>query len=111
MTLEERIQRLEIQMANLQASFIQSQKNQVPITAKTDSTASQVQTITPYTESKMAYIGDTFTEFDLTKQGNISAWIEIDGVQTPCVFVAEDDKIKVEFEALEKVATVSISIQ
>ena len=111
MTIEERMDRLEIQMKNLQDSLLQMSKNQVPITAKTDSTASQVQVITPYTESKMAYIGDTFAEFDLARQGNISAWIEIDGVQTPCVFVAEDGKIKVEFEALEKVATVSISIQ
>lgn len=111
MTIEERMDRLEIQMKNLQDSFLQMSKNQIPITAKTDSTASQVQVITPYTESKMAYIGDTFAEFDLTKPGNISAWIDIDGVKTPCTFIAEDGKIKVEFEALEKVATVSISIQ
>lgn len=111
MTIEQRVEQLERQVSSLQASFIQSQKNQVPITAKTDNTATQVQVITPYTESKLAYIGDTFAEFDLTRQGNISAWIDIDGVKTPCVFVAEDGKIKVEFEALEKVATVSISIQ
>ena len=111
MTIEQRVEQLERQVSSLQASFIQSQKNQVPITAKTDSTASQVQVITPHTESKMAYIGDTFAEFDIEKPGSISAWIDIDGVKTPCTFVAEGDKIKVEFEALEKVATVSISIQ
>ena len=42
MTLEERIHRLEIQMANLQASFLQTARNQVPVVSKVDDTANDV---------------------------------------------------------------------
>lgn len=108
MTVEQRLSNLE-NLVNTLSKKIDNNKYYTD--ADINGNRKSVSDITPYTESKMAYIGDTFAEFNLAKQGNISAWIEIDGVQTPCVFVAEDDKIKVEFEALEKVATVSISIQ
>lgn len=113
MTIEQRIEQLERQVNSLQASFIQSQKNQVPITAKTDNTATQVQTITPYTASRVAYIGDTESEFSLVRQGNISAWLVMeDNVQIPCGFEVAGDKIKVMWtEPLNKMATVNISIQ
>lgn len=37
MTLEERVKQLEAQMSCMQLAFVQYQKNQVPITARTDS--------------------------------------------------------------------------
>lgn len=111
MTLEERVKQLEAQMSCLQLAFVQYQKNQVPITAKTDDTANKVVTITPYTESKDVYIGNTECIFDKVKDGNISAWLESDGVQIPCDFEVVNGKIRVTFEALENVGTVYISIQ
>lgn len=41
MTLEERVNRLEAQIANLQESFIQSQRNQTPATEKIDTAYSK----------------------------------------------------------------------
>ena len=67
----------------------------------------KVNNITPYVESKMAYIGDTECIFNKIKDGNISAWIE----SKPCTFEVVDDKIIVSFEELEEVTTVHISIQ
>lgn len=69
---------------------------------------SQVNSITPYTETKQAYIGDTECDFDY-REGNVSAWVA-DG-QIPCEIVIEDDLIKVLFEELDEVATVKINIQ
>lgn len=35
-SIEERVRQLEMQMVNLQAAYLQSQKNQVPLTGKTE---------------------------------------------------------------------------
>ena len=59
MTLERRVEQLESRLNNLQNAFLQSQKNQVPVTAKTDDTANKVVDITPWTMTKTAYIDDT----------------------------------------------------
>ena len=74
--------------------------------------SSQVSAITPYEESKDAYIGDTECVFNAGKQGDISAFVvDRDGNTIPSVVTKEDDKIRVTFDALEQVATVTISIQ
>lgn len=77
------------------------------LNAKVNELSSQVNTITPYTETKQAYIDDTEVEFDY-RNGNISAFVA-DG-KIPCNVIVEDEKIKVSFEALEEPATVTISI-
>ena len=67
--------------------------------------------LTPYTESKNVYIGDTQVEFDYVKSGNISAWLVVSDTQIPCVYEVVDNKIIVSFDELEEVGTVTISIQ
>ena len=67
----------------------------------------RVSEVTPYTETKQAYIDDTEVEFDY-RDGNIIAYVA-DG-QVPCNVLVEDNKIKVSFEALEEPAKVTISI-
>ena len=67
----------------------------------------RVSEVTPYTETKQAYIDDTEVEFDY-RDGNITAYVA-DG-QVPCNVLVEDNKIKVSFEALEEPAKVTISI-
>jgi hypothetical protein len=67
--------------------------------------------LTPYTESKKVYIGDTNVEFDYVKSGNISAWLVVSDTQIPCVYEVIDNKIVVSFDELEEVGTVTISIQ
>ena len=42
MTIEERVKQLEILYANLQAAFVQAQKNQVPVTERADGAYAKV---------------------------------------------------------------------
>lgn len=111
MNYEVEINKINARLDNLQQSFIQAQKNQAPITAKTDNTANQVNVLTPYTESKTVYIDDTECIFDKAKDGNISAWITTDNGQEPCDFEVIGNKIHVTFKPVEIVSTVYISIQ
>lgn len=76
-----------------------------------DYIASQVADITPYTETKEVYIDDTEVMFDIPKNGSISAWLEVDGMRTPCEYEVTEDKIRVYFEPLEMVGTVTIQVQ
>ena len=57
MDYEYEIQKLNERLNNLQKSFIQAQKNQIPITAKTDTTSNRVDSITFYKATKTAYFG------------------------------------------------------
>lgn len=75
------------------------------------SMSAQISAITPYTESKTAYIDDTECVFDLVKDGVISAYVKTGETQIPCTYEVVENKIIVSFEALEDVATVNISIQ
>ena len=81
------------------------------LSSKVSQVSSQVNAITPLTMSKNVYVGDTECEFDLVKGGNISAWLVTNDAQTPCVFEVIDNKIKVQFDELEEIGTVNISIQ
>lgn len=103
--MEERIKRLETQLASLQAAFLQSQRNQVPITAKTDDTANKVVEITPWTASKTAYIEDTECIFTDVPSGNMT-------VYCPVNYTVErmDNRVTVYFEPLEEVTEITISI-
>lgn len=81
------------------------------VTVQANETASQVETITPYTDSKKAYIDDTEVIFDCDKTGAISAWLISDGVRTECEYEVSEGKIRVFFEPLEVVSEVFIQIQ
>ena len=103
--MEERIIKLENQLKALQAAFLQSQRNQLPITAKTDDTASKVTEITPWTASKTAYIEDTELTFTDVPSGNMT-------VYCPVNYTVErmDGRVTVYFEPLEDVTEITISI-
>jgi hypothetical protein len=103
--MEERIKRLEVQLASLQAAFIQSQKNQVPITGKVDDTANRVTEITPWTATKTAYIGDTECIFTDVPQGNLTVYLTI-----PYTVERMDNRVTVRFDTLEEVTDIAISI-
>lgn len=77
------------------------------LNTKVNRLSNQVNEITPYTETKQAYVDDTEVEFDF-REGNITAFVA-DG-RIPCNVSIEDKKIKVSFEALEEPAKVTISI-
>ena len=103
--MKERIEILEEKLEALQAAFLQSQRNQVPITVKTDDTANKVTEITPWTASKTAYIGDTEIVFEDCPSGNLTVYyngsyeVERDG-----------GRVTIYFDALEEVTNITISI-
>ena len=70
----------------------------------------QVNSITPYTETKTVYIGDKECVFDKVVNGNISAYLEIGGEQMPCDITVGEKYITVTFEEAEDLGLVTISI-
>lgn len=74
--------------------------------------ANQVSVITPYEESKTAYIDDTEVIFDIMKQGNISVFMTDDeGQNVPFTSEQINGQLIVSFDKRETLATVTISIQ
>ena len=75
--------------------------------------SSQVNAITPYTESKNAYIDETECVFEnVIKEGALTVnVVDRNGVSIDYQVAKEDNNIIVTFEPLEEVATVSIVIQ
>jgi hypothetical protein len=72
----------------------------------------RVSEITPYTESKTAYIDDTEILFESDKQGNIVVTaIDSDGESVNVAYKRDGNKILVYFEPLESITKVTISIQ
>ena len=109
--MEERLRQLEMQVRNLQQAFIQSQQNNVPVTAKTDTTATKVEQITPYTATKTAYIGDSEVAFTDAPEGNLSVYIKDSEGNYPSYTVEGlSDRIRVSFKPVEYVTEVTISI-
>lgn len=113
MTLEDRVDKLEKQLNALNNAFLQSQKNQVPVTAKVDDTANKVEVITPYTDSEVKYIGDDDAQFFNVPQGMLSvSVVDSEGNFIDYTLEREGDMVSVYFdEPLENMATVSISVQ
>lgn len=82
------------------------------LNSRINSVSNRVSNITPYEESKTAYIGDTETRFSKVKDGNINAYcITESGVSKVVTMEFPQNEIVVKYEPLEEVATVSISIQ
>ena len=105
MTLEERVAKLEKQIKRLNGSVLQMQKNQTPQTATLDNTVSGLDAITPYTETKQGYIGDTEITFNNVPSGNVSVF----GLNSYSIAWELGD-LKIAFPALEEVTDITISI-
>ena len=82
------------------------------LNSRINSVSNRVSNITPYEESKTAYIGDTEVSFIKVKEGMINAnCITESGLSIPITIELANNEIKVKFEELTELATVSISIQ
>ena len=103
------IQNLKEEVSNLREAFKQAQKNQVSATSRADSTSSQIRNITPYTDKKTAYYGDTSVTFYDAPQGNASVFI--DGYGGGYSVSRESSRLIVSFDALDKQTEVTVSIQ
>ena len=106
MTLEQRVTKLEQLYANLSDSFIQAQKNQVVNTAKTDDNSNNIKTLTPYTETKIGYYGETEKTFYNVPEGNVTVYglseYTLDRIS---------DRLTLTFDALTEQTNITISIQ
>ena len=106
MNYEQEINKLKAQVKNLQESFLQAQKNQTPITARVDDSANKIVELTPYTETKTAYIDDTEIVFTDVPNGNLSVF-GIDNFS----MTKDNGRLILTFEPLEEVTQVTITVQ
>lgn len=107
MSIESRLYKLEQTVANLQESFIQSQRNNSQIVSKTDNTSNKVEQITPTTYTKTAYIGDTEVVFTDVPSGNLTVFTDNLIAYT---MAKDNDRVIVSFEPLTEVTNITISI-
>lgn len=102
MDLETRVTNLE----NMLASVMENISNNKYYTdADVNGVRKNVSDITPYTETKTAYIDDTKVVFEGVPSGNLTVYF--DGNYT---IEREDNKVTVMFGPLEEVKEVTISI-
>ena len=114
MNVEYEIQKLRADLNNLQTAFLQSQRNASATVGKVDDTSNKVVAITPYTDVKTAYIGDTEVTFENVPQGNLSVYaVDSDDHYIDCLLTRVNDTLTVHFEygAVARMTTVTISVQ
>lgn len=114
MNYEYEIDKLKKAVANLNNTVLQMAKNNTKEVSKTDSTANEVKAITPYTETKTSYIGDTEVVFADLPNGtyNVSFDKTVSATKvTKEVFNGKTSTITVDFEPLEEITNTTISIQ
>ena len=97
---------LEKRVAQLEQMVLQMARTNVPIVSKLDDTSNKVEQITPYTDTKTAYIGDTEVTFEGVPTGNLSVF----GLSEYAID-RQNDRITITFDAVDEVTEVSISIQ
>ena len=73
--------------------------------------AGQIEELTPYTETKTAYIDDTEVVFESVPQGNLSVFV-VDSENNYPAYTLERqaNTLKVSFEPCKTITTVTISI-
>lgn len=109
MNVEYEIQKLRADLNNLQTAFLQSQRNASATVGRVDNTSNKVEQITPYTDTKTAYYGDTSVTFYDAPQGNTNVFI--DGYNGGYSVSRVENRLVVSFDALDKQTEVTISIQ
>ena len=104
-TIEERVQILEGNFASLQQAFLQSQRNNTNTVSRVDDNANKVESITPYTETKTAYYGETEKTFYNVPEGNVTVFglkeYSLDRIS---------DRLTITFDALSEQTEITISI-
>ena len=87
-------------------SFVgQYGKNQVNISDDTKATRKQVSDITPYTETKTAYIYDTTLTFENVPDGNLTIYFN-----KPYSVSRENGFVILDFDPLTEVTDITISV-
>lgn len=102
MTVEQRLTNLE----NLVNALIKRiDKDKFYSQADTNAIRQNVSDITPFTETKTAYIDDTEIQFDNVPQGNLTIFLDI-----PYEVSRDESTVVITFEALEEVKEITIMI-
>lgn len=102
MDIETRVTNLE----NMLASIVDTLSNNKMYTdADIAGVRKSVNDVTPYTDTKTAYISDTQMIFNNVPSGNLSVYFD-----KPYTVEREADRITITFEALEEVTPITISI-
>lgn len=103
------IEQLEKRIDQLEQMVLQIARGNVNTIGKVDDTSNKVTAITPYTETKTAYIDDEDCVFNNVPNGLVAVYLN--GVSY-YNFTVTDGRVLVWFsEPLEKVTEVTISIQ
>lgn len=109
LTLETRVKNLET-LVNALSKKIDSIKYYQD--ADTQGVRQGVANITPYTDTKTAYISDTEAVFNNVPDGNMSVYIKDENGSYPDYSVERTiDTVTVSFAPLEYITTITISIQ
>ena len=109
MAIEQRVSKLEMQMKNLQQAFLNMQRSQTTTVGRVDDTSNKVVAITPYTDTKTAYYGDTSVTFYDVPDGHVSVFM--DGYNGDYSISRIESRLVVSFDALDKQTAITISIQ
>lgn len=104
------IEQLEKRVAQLEQMVLQIARGNVNTIGKVDDTSNRVTAITPYTETKTAYIGDTAVVFENVPQGNEIVFFSPNNASAHSIERMADNLV-ITFEPLNEVTTVTISIQ
>ena len=107
MNYEYEIKQIKAQLQNLQEIVLRMSRSNTEEVSKREQTTAQVDSLTPYTDTKTAYIGDTEVVFQ-NKQGNLLIYTD---KPFPYSVDRNNDFIVVNFEPLEEVSQITISIQ
>ena len=102
MDLETRVKNLENMLASIANTLT---NNKFYTDADVAGVRQGVSDITPYTETKKAYIGDTELVFENVPSGNLIVYFG-----KPFNIEREGNKVTLHFEALEEVTDITISI-
>ena len=111
MNYDYEIQQIKRQMNSLAEAIYKIGGNVSVEVGKRENTTNQLDAITPFVETKTAYLGDTEVQFSDVKDGNLSVFVENENGEFPKYTVERNaDIITVYFEPLEYITNITISI-
>lgn len=95
-------------LLSLEQAFFASRSREVDNTYRSEDALNKADALTPYTETKTAYIGDTSITFDNVPSGNLNVFFtNYFGIYRTEI---SGNRLVVSFEPLEEVTQVTISI-
>lgn len=105
MTIEQRLDKLERQVKNLNRFFLDSQRSNTQTVARVDGNSNDIVSLTPYTATQIGYYGETEKTFYNVPEGNVTVFglkeYSLDRIS---------DRLMITFDALSEQTEITISI-